>query len=171
LQENLIDFSAHLVRTEAMRRAGGFREERALAGSEDWEAWVRLSTQVPFTYLNAVTARIRTHSSNTMTDAESMERSMQYACRLMETGDYLSPRHRRLLRRRRAMVALFGAINHRVSGDRRKSRSRLIAALGHWPWVVFEPRFAYTCLHNLLPSSVSRRLKARRQHALMTRAR
>ncbi len=170
LLENFLSVGAHLVRTEAMRTAGGFREDRALAGSEDWEAWVRLSTQVPFTYLNAVTARIRTHPCNTMTDAARMERSMQYACRVMETADYLSPEHRQLLRRQRAMVALFSAINHRVSGNRRCSWSKLAAAVRHSPLVALEPRFGYTCLQNLLPSCVSRHLQYRRGHARVARA-
>jgi glycosyltransferase involved in cell wall biosynthesis len=157
LRENFLSFSAHLARTEAMRSAGGFREDWALAGSEDWEAWVRLSTRAPFAYLNEVTARIRTHPCNTMSDPARMEGSMQYACRVMETADCLSPEQRQLLRRRRAMVALFAAINHRVSGNRRESWSRLIAALRHSPLVVLEPRFAYTCLQNLLPTCLQRR--------------
>jgi glycosyltransferase involved in cell wall biosynthesis len=171
LRRNFISIGAHLVRADALRAAGGFREDRALAGSEDWEAWVRLSLKVQFAHLPGAFARIRVHPSNTMSDAATMERGMRYAYELVSAADYLTPRQRRLLPRARAKVAFHSAINYCVAGDRKRTWALLAEAVRCAPGVVLDPRFGYTCVHGMLPIGVSKYLRAARQHATALRAR
>ncbi len=51
--------SATLLRTEALREAGGFDE--SLRYSEDWDLWLRLSQRVPFVMLNGPPVLYRHH--------------------------------------------------------------------------------------------------------------
>ena len=76
LNSNFLSIGRHLIRTDAVKKIGGFREERELSGSEDWEMWVRFSLEAQIGYLPVVTPKIRTHPGNTMTNAAGMERSM-----------------------------------------------------------------------------------------------
>jgi len=159
LLRNFVSVGAHLARTGAMRDAGGFREERELAGSEDWETWVRLSTCVPFAYLPVATARIRVHSGNSLNHAAAMERSRRRACAVMETADYLTPAQRRLLPRTRAMLALASARSYCRDGDPTRAWAHLREAIRHSPAAVLDPRFGYVGLHSLLTPSLSARLR------------
>ena len=169
IRQNFVSFSAHLARTQAVRDAGGFREERELAGSEDWEFWVRLSTRVQFAHLPLCTAKIRTHDANSMSDPSRMERTMLRACEVMESGGYLTPEQLRLLLRARAMVALACAINYCSSGDRRRTWLHLTRSLQLSPALVLDPRFTYTVARSCcgpLPSAALRMLRsAGRRHS------
>lgn len=167
LRENFLSIGAHLARTQAFRDAGGFREERELAGSEDWEAWVRLSTRVQFGYVASPTTHVRVHPDNSMSNAAGMERSMWHACALMETADFLTLKQRRALSRRRATIALVCAINFCCAGDCPRARAYLRAAIGHSPRVVLDPRYGYTWLHSMLTPRLSTRLRHFKQR-LMT---
>lgn len=50
--QNYIFASDVVVRTEAVRRAGGF--DRTLAGSEDWDLWLRLATAARLRHMRVV---------------------------------------------------------------------------------------------------------------------
>ena len=144
IENNFILMATHLVKAEAVRELDGFREERELSGSEDWELWVRLSTAVDFYHSNEVTAKIRTHDANTMGDADGMNRSMSYALDIMESSDYLSTFQRSRLGRARGVVSLVNAINYCSARNYRKAISELKKALVRYPAVCFDPRFGYT---------------------------
>jgi len=169
IRENFVTMSAHLMRTWAACAAGGFREERNLAGSEDWEFWVRLSTRVQFAHIPLPTTRVRTHAENTMNDAQRMESSMRCACEFMEAGGYLTPEQLRLFPRSRAMVALVCAINYCGNGDRRRTWSHLADSLRLFPGIALDLRFAYTVARSCcgpLPSAALRMLRsAGRRHS------
>lgn len=96
LRKNFVSNGAHLIRAEAVRAAGGFREELEFVGSEDWELWVRLSTRIRFAYVPAATARIRVHADNTTGDPTRMLQGCRNVCRLFREAGYLTPaqRHR-----------------------------------------------------------------------------
>lgn len=149
LRENFITLSSVLARTAAVRDAGGFREERELSGSEDWELWVRLSTRSKFAHLSVPTCCYRVHSDNSMGDAESMERSMNRALEVIDSSTSLAPAHRRVFPRARSMVALISGINHCCAGNLARARARLLEAVRHSPRILLDPRFAYTLVRTL----------------------
>jgi len=163
LRENFVILSAHLARTAAIREAGGFREERLLSGSEDWELWVRLSTHWQFGHVAATTTRYRVHAGNSMSSAVAMERSMLHACAIMERAGYLTREQRRLLPHTRAMVSLFCAINYHTAGEQARSWRHLREATRHSSSILLDPRFAYTGLRNLLPPLLSASLRQVKQ--------
>lgn len=141
---NFVLMATHLAKTAAVRQLNGFREERELSGSEDWELWVRLSTSVEFFHSNEVTARIRTHDENTMGDATGMSRSMSYALDIMESSDYLSATQRSRLNRSRGVVCLINAINYCSARNYKTAISELKNAFLKYPAVCMDPRFGYT---------------------------
>jgi glycosyltransferase involved in cell wall biosynthesis len=144
LKSSFLSIGRHLVRTEAVRKIGGFREERELSGSEDWEMWVRLSLEARIGYLPVVTTKIRTHPGNTMTNAAGMERSMARAADLFERSPAIRSTHLTSLRRMRANMALVNAINYCSQEESRKSLRFLAKAASGDPHVVLDPRFSYT---------------------------
>lgn len=144
LQKNFVLMGTHLVRTALVRKIGGFREERELSGSEDWEMWVRLSLRTDFAYLPKVTAKVRTHPANTMTNASAMHRAMARAAELFRQSEELASRYPKALRRMDANIALVNAINYCSQRDQRKSMELLADALEHDAGIILDPRFAYT---------------------------
>ncbi|HVM38991.1 MAG TPA: glycosyltransferase [Sphingomicrobium sp.] len=152
LENNFVSIGTHMARTEVVREIGGFREERQLSGSEDWEMWVRLSLVTDFAYMPSVTAKLRTHSGNTMTNAGAMRRSMERAAELFRQSEVLAKVGRRSLRRMDANIALVNAINYCSNGDRRESIKNLRQAFSADPKIILDARFAYT-LFRLLKTS------------------
>ena len=144
LQGNFIIMAAHLVRTELVRKFGGFIEERELSGSEDWEMWVRLSTITDFIYLPKVTAKYRSHAANTMSNAEGMSRSMNYALKIMSESNYLTKTQKKDLPKTQSHILLINAINYCSSKKSKKVISSLIDSFKYNPKIIADPRFAYT---------------------------
>jgi GT2 family glycosyltransferase len=148
LSENFVIMPTHLARTSVVREIGGFREERELSGSEDWEMWVRLSLVADVAYVPQVTAKYRIHSANTMSSAAGMRRSMATAAEMMRTSDALSGR-RRSLDSMDSNIALVNAINACSDADRSESIRFLRQAFAKKPSIIFDPRFGYTILRLL----------------------
>jgi glycosyltransferase involved in cell wall biosynthesis len=156
LLRNFVSMGCHLVRTEAIRSIDGFREERELAGAEDWEMWVRLSLATRFAYNPVATTKIRTHDQNTMTNPVAMQRSLGRAAELLHESVPLSSRYRKRLKRMDAMVALVNAINYCTQGEKPRSREFLKNALVADPKILLDPRFGYTIFRLLKGGSASR---------------
>jgi hypothetical protein len=154
IQNNFVLMATHLAKTELIRSIGGFREERSLAGSEDWEMWVRLSTVTDFVYLRKANTKIRTHDANTMTDTDGMDRSMNYAVDLMEQSDYLSLDKTKAISRARATVSLVNAINYCSSDKAGAALRNLSRAFLFDPYVLLDLRFGYTIARLLSPKRV-----------------
>ena len=144
LERNFVTMATHLARASLVRDIGGFREERELSGSEDWEMWVRLSLLTNIAYLPRVSAKLRTHPGNTMTNASAMRRSMNAAARLFRENEQFGPSYGRNLRRMDANIALVNAINSCSQGDRRDSVTHLHEAFANNPRIILDARFGYT---------------------------
>lgn len=144
LGNNFVLMATHLIRTNLIRSINGFREERELAGSEDWEMWVRLSTITEFAFLPRISAKIRTHLANTMNNADGMNRSMNYALKIMSESGYLTDKQKKLLFKTRAYISLVNAINYCSVKKRKNVISSLKNAFINDPKIIFDPRFGYT---------------------------
>jgi len=159
LHQNFVSMSAHLVRTPVMREAGGFREERDLAGAEDWEAWVRVSTCTSFGYVPRPTMLRRVHPGNTVSDAAVVERATHRACAIMDASTYLTAAQRRHLPCALGEAALLCAIHHRAAGNHAAARAWLRCAVRRSPQLVGSWRFHYTVVNGLLPPGLSERMR------------
>lgn len=146
LEDNFVSIGAHLSRTQLIREIGGFREERQLSGSEDWEMWVRLSTVTDFAYLPKATTKIRTHEANTMSNAGGMNNSMDYALEIFRNSKYLTAKQKKILSKTKAYVSLINAINYCSVKESRKAATFLKRAFRNNFKVIFDPRFSYTIL-------------------------
>ena len=73
---NFVPVGAHLLRREAFLQVGGFSEDRALSGSEDWEAWVRLAAVGTFIRTPGLGLNYRQHPGCTTANHAEMRRSM-----------------------------------------------------------------------------------------------
>ena len=149
LRDNFVTLSAHLIRRSLAVQVGGFREERELSGSEDWEFWIRLSCVTEFAYLRKVTTKIRTHPANTMSDAGAMSRSMGNALKVVKEQDYLSARQKAGLHKMRAKISLINAINYCTSRKYKETTNYLIDALKSNPGITLDLRYPYTILRML----------------------
>jgi len=144
LQNNFVIMPTHLARRSVVRHIGGFREERELSGSEDWEMWVRLSLVAEFAYIPEVTAKYRVHTANTMSSAAGMQRSMGIAAQLFRESEELARLHGRSLKKMDSNVALVNAINYCSQKDRKASIELLAQAFSSNPRTALDPRFGYT---------------------------
>lgn len=153
LRNNFVIMATHLARTSLVREICGFREERELSGSEDWEMWVRMSLSTNFAYVPTALAKIRTHLDNTMTNPAAMRRSMARAAELFRQSEPLASTYKKSLKRMDANIALVNAINYCSQRDRRESIAQLRHAFSADPAIILDPRFAYTVLR-LLKSSL-----------------
>jgi len=158
LRDNFVSIGSHLIKTQVALASGGFREERQLSGSEDWEFWVRLSTQVEFAHLPQITAKIRTHPNNTMTNAAGMERSMSYAYELVKSSNYLSLTQKNILPKTRAWLALINAINYCSNGDRKIAADFLLKALKNNAQILLDKRFGYVVMKILVGNDILKQL-------------
>lgn len=149
LQNNFIIMATHLARTSAIRAIGGFREERELSGSEDWEMFVRLSLTTNIAHVPTVTTKVRTHPENTMTNPEVMRRSMSRAAQLLRESEPLASTYHASLTRMDAKIALLNAINYCSQRDRKQSLNYLRNAFSKDGAIILDPRFAYTFLRLL----------------------
>ena len=155
LVDNFVSIGAHLIRTTVVRDIGGFREERKLSGSEDWEMWVRLSKVTDFAYHPNATTKIRTHDANTMGDVSAMKRSMNEAIAVMEASDYLNYDQKKLITRSKAMVELVNAINYCTARNKKQALYSLHSSLKLDPRIVADLRFGYTILRLIFGNKIT----------------
>ena len=80
LKNNYIPQSSVVVRRDCFDRVGRFVEDRQLAGSEDWEMWLRIASHYEVQYITNDRIFYRLHGgSSTMTQPENAERSIRKA--------------------------------------------------------------------------------------------
>lgn len=62
-----------LVRRSIFDEVGFFSESKVTRLHEDWDMWLRISSKVPFVYIDKVLARYRLHKTNMLTCASADE--------------------------------------------------------------------------------------------------
>ena len=156
LEENFVIMPTNLARTSLLREIGGFCEDREISGSEDWEAWLRLSLITDFAYAPEVTAKYRIHATNTVNDALGMRRSMCGAVESFCASEDLTSGYQKYLRRARAKIALTNAINYCSINELSQSMKFLRDAASAHPPIILDPRYGYT-IARLLKNFVTRK--------------
>jgi len=178
-----------LVPRAIFEAVGGFPEDRALSGSEDWLLAARLLLQAPGIRIAEESLLIRKHPGNSMANAESMERSMLLAHERLFSPGGSAPSHGRpsapavalslpllepplatpplplplaLRGPSRANLLYRSAIGYYVAGDMGRARGTLAQAIRTDPAILADPRTSWLFLRTLLGRELSSRLRARK---------
>lgn len=144
VRRNFVHIGAHLIRRRLLLDVNGFNETRALSGSEDWEAWVRLAAVRPFAHVRRATLKYRVHGGSTVSQPQHMERSMITARDLIFSNSDLHERIADLRPHAYSHVHLVLANLYRDAGDLHGMRRHLKAARAERPLVVLTGRYAGT---------------------------
>lgn len=146
LGKNFVSVGAHLMRTQILRDVGGFREERQLSCSEDYETWVRISTKTQFVHLPLATAKIRVHPNNSVKNADNSMSAALYACELFEQADYLTDKQKKLVSKTRSWMILNNNLGYCSTNQKRRALSSLRESFKYNRAIIFEPLFVYSLL-------------------------
>lgn len=173
-RRNFVHIGAHLIRRGLLLDLNGFNETRALSGSEDWEAWVRLAAFRPFAHLRRTTLKYRVHGGSTVSQPQHMERSMITATDLIFSNADLHGQIADLRPHAYSHVHMVLANLYRDAGDLNGMRRHLKAARAARPAVVLSGRYAGTFARAAAgPAAVrkARELKMRLASALRRQGR
>lgn len=150
-----------LVRATRFREVGGFHEDRALSGSEDWLLNAQMLSLGPGVGHGHPTARVRRHEGNTMADPGSMLASMLQAHdRFFNASIAQVPTPPLQLRSRsRSRLLLRGSTQFYAVGRAKEARAHLRQAVREDLSVLLEPLWGWTLLRSVFPHRVTRRLR------------
>jgi glycosyltransferase involved in cell wall biosynthesis len=166
-RHNVMGQPSILVRRSAYEAVGPYFDS-AFFPYWDYEMFLRLAASFPGGYLAVHDCSYRMHDVRmTFTVRhfgqaylQVLDRADQMLAELPRI--HVSPRVRR---RRRARALLTAALDALESGDRRTGRQHLREAVGHYPRIVFDVRFA-TGVAALAAGKVSSRALARARYAV-----
>ncbi len=158
-----------MVRRSVFDSVGLFSENKDMAGSEDWQMWVRIALSSVFAVVPAETVIYRVHGGNLTLDPEKIERSTKAALDSIFSHPDISPVVKLLYRKAYAEVNTLAAINYYASGDMASARNRLMEALRFRPLHICNSRFIWTFLRILAGKKITysaRRVKQYFQNQL-----
>lgn len=150
------------LRSSVFKKAGLFNEDKRMAGSEDWEMWVRIAAKCRFIVIPEATAILRVHGKNITLDPEKIEVSINAALDSVYSNEAILPLIAACRKHAYAQVNTLAAINYYAAGDMPKARKRLWKALHYRPAHLIDKRFIWTFFRTMLGKKLSftlRRLK------------
>jgi glycosyltransferase involved in cell wall biosynthesis len=150
-----------VYRRTAFEAVGGFREDRSLAGSEDFELNVRLLACGHYARTDKLTFGYRVHEGNTFGNVLQSTRCIRTAVQMITQNPDLQ-RFAPLFPRMRASAEIFLAAVHLGDDDLVRCRERLLDAIGHTREIVLTRRFvtlAARCLLGRHGNGVLRQVK------------
>ena len=151
-----------VVRKSVFNGTGLFNENKDMAGSEDWQMWVRIAWKSVFTVVPTETVIYRVHGGNLTLNPDKIERSTKAALDSIFAHPEISPVVRSFYRKAYAEVNTLAAINYYAAGDMASARNRLKESLRFMPWHICNGRFIWTFLRILAGRKISynaRRIK------------
>lgn len=155
------------VRKDVFEALGGFPEDRAAAGSEDWVLALRLAARGPVQRVPHITASIRHHPGRSMADPVRIIASRIRATELIlaegVAGLPLTAAERNLLM---AGTAYFRSANLYAADDTVAARAALRQAREHLPVAVWLRRCGRLWLQTLAPPHFRRGLRNARARLL-----
>jgi glycosyltransferase involved in cell wall biosynthesis len=156
---NLFSVGAVTVRRDCLLVVSGFREDRALGASADWDLWVRLAARYRFAATEAASLLVREHPSNMMHDPAGMERAMRAAVASFLTDPVAGPRLTPFTARIESRMLLWAAVGYYGCGQTATARARLASAWALDAGVAREPLWIYTLVRSLLGARLSSSLR------------
>lgn len=148
-----------VVQKSVFDRVGYFNENREIAGSEDWEMWVRISWKYRFLVIPTPTVKLRVHGQNLTLRPEKIEHSIKSALDSIFSYPEIKPLIESYYKKAYAEVNTLAAINYYAAGDMKKARNRLKIAFGFRPLHIINIRFIWTFLRTLLGKKLSQILR------------
>jgi glycosyltransferase involved in cell wall biosynthesis len=159
---NIVPFGAHLLHRERFEAVGGFREDRSLAGSEDWEAWVRFAFRYPFVHAPNLGLFYRIHKGGTVANPHHMKDAMWRAYELIYGNEDLLGRIEPYRLETECYLHQLMASLFHGSGNRRAALSELGAVVRKRPRLCISGGFVGTAGRVLLGRRVTGRLASLR---------
>jgi glycosyltransferase involved in cell wall biosynthesis len=160
LAQNLMSQGATLIKASAFQTVGGYSEDRALSGSEDWHLHVRISNLGKIIYSQHISFYYRQHDENT--SAQKLEKSIlnsrqsmvDYIKSCFTNGtpiiDYMFAN---------AYASIAGTYNS--SGDRQMALKFLLMSLRRRPKFLLSRKFLLTAAsvskHTIKDKTLNRR--------------
>jgi hypothetical protein len=156
--------SSCIVARDVLEQLGGFNEDLALSGSEDWELWVRLGQRTTFACTGNYTVWLRQHDAMTSRDANRMVAAMQRAMQYVLANEALAPVVEPVAAEGQSRMQVIIAVNYYASGDMRRARRHLGLAMRHEPYAAIrQPLLLYTWFRTLLGGRLSQTLRRSKQ--------
>lgn len=153
-----------VVRKDVFNDVGYFDETKEMAGSEDWQMWVRIAAKFKFVVVPIATVKLRVHGQNITLNPAKIELSIKTALGSVFSIPTLRPKILPYFNQAYAEVNTLAAINYYASGDMKNARNRLKEALLFKPLHITDRRFTWTFLRTLLGKKISRRLREMKWH-------
>jgi len=125
-------------------QANLFEEDRRMAGSEDWELWMRLASRYTFAYSNAVTACMIHHDDRSViniNEEKLITRIELAANRLQADGPFMA-RYGKDLPLVLAHLYLYIALHLAMNNNKKQTRAWLVKAWRTWPLTVVSRKSA-----------------------------
>ena len=150
---NPFAFSATAVRRSVLEQVGGFDEDRALSGAEDWELWLRCLAATRAVFAPGVGARLHFHGGNTVGDPARMEKAFRVATAKArahpEVGKSVAAHERAVSA---GLTTMIGRA-YLAAGDRGGARRRLLHEIVRSPTLLVAPTVVKTLGRALLPGA------------------
>ncbi|NJO03567.1 MAG: hypothetical protein HC880_19475 [Bacteroidia bacterium] len=153
LSGNILSCLGVFVRRDVIRQ-NLFNEDRALAGSEDWELWMRLASRYSIHYSNRICAAIIQHDERSVLKVDEaqlsqrLNRAYQY---LMEDEAFMQ-KFGKYCHRVRAHLLLYLSLHLGLAGKKKASLQYAGQALVKHPPVFFNKKFIVILLKLLKAS-------------------
>ena len=138
---------------------GNFNENKDMAGSEDWEMWVRISSKFRFLVLPRETVKLRVHGKNITLRPEKIERSIKAALDSIFSHPQIRPLVWPYRSNAYAEVNTLAAINYYAAGEMKKALYCLKTAFYLRPLHFTNRRFLWTIFRTMLGKGLSRKLR------------
>lgn len=148
---NPFPFSATAVRRRVLDEVGGFDEDRALSGAEDWELFLRCLTVTRAEFARGVGARLHFHGDNTVANPVRMEQAFRVATAKWREHPEVAQRVVGYERAVSAGLVVMIGRAYLAAGDRSGARRRLFHELIRSPTLLTVPTVAKTLGRALLP--------------------
>jgi len=139
LKGSCITPSAAIVRTDLLRKVGGFSEAPELVTAEDYHLWLKLAAAgTKMAFVPEILGRYRVHSgSQSASTLRHMNAVSHVVEEFMENPAAAVAKNDPRMRRRRSLIAYGAARSMQSSGAYRDAWPLFGRALGLWP---FEPK-------------------------------
>lgn len=139
---NLLSCIGVFVRRDVIHQHS-FNEDRALAGSEDWELWMRLAARYPIYYSNEITSAIINHEERSVLNirVDKLIRRIELAYHYLLEDEAFKHKFGKFRRPMLAHLQLYLSLHLVLAQHKKQSFYYILQALKNHPQVFFTKKF------------------------------
>jgi glycosyltransferase involved in cell wall biosynthesis len=139
---NQLSCAGVFVKNEVIK-AHLFNEDRAMAGSEDWELWLRLAARFPIYYSNTITSAIINHENRSVLniEAEKLVKRLYLVSEYLQKDPIFRAKYGNKLNTLRAHSDLYIALHLILANQKKIGLKYALKALRTLPKVIFTRKF------------------------------